>query len=206
MLFEITSGRALLPKTKLPNIRDINAPFKGCLRYQLVKLEPSPKVNLSFKRNRVVRGAKEHHFLPTTPAKHIAGRLGFCYTQLEQEIAVEMHIHGEKGRGYPLSWTVKNCLHLRPEIILRAMPEGTVITVPPVANGDEMCWIMERGPQARDKSKEFGRQKRRSLAITRTEIEAEERSGARSKEDTRRLKKPNIALSSGEGSRDQNKT
>jgi hypothetical protein len=100
-----------------------------------------------------------------------------------------MHVHAEEGRGYPLSWIVQNCMHLRPEMILRAMPYGTRITVPPVTNGTEMCWVMERGPQAIRKSDCFRKQKNRSLAVTakKTEAkktEAEESSGTRSKEET----------------------
>ena len=56
---------------------------------------------------------------------------------------VEFHVKVEGDRTN--HWALKNCAHLRPEIILAAMPEDTLVLAPLLAEGrSEMVWALHR--------------------------------------------------------------
>ena len=46
-----------------------------------------------------------------------------------------------------VNWALKHCLHLRPDVILRAMPEGTELLGLPATSkdhmGEELVWAFE---------------------------------------------------------------
>ena len=56
---------------------------------------------------------------------------------------VEFHVKVKEDNTN--TWALKNCAHLRPEIILAAMPEDTLVLAPLLADGrSEMMWALHR--------------------------------------------------------------
>lgn len=62
---------------------------------------------------------------------------------------VEFHVTVEGD--CTVEWALENCPHLRPEIILAAMPTGTLVLAPPLADGrTELMWALHRARTALD--------------------------------------------------------
>ena len=75
-------------------------------------------------------------YLPTTlPPNFMKPHLKVAYNRLEVGMAVEFHLHPRVDQpDLSVDWALRYMPHLRPDVILRSMPEGTVVTIPPVEN------------------------------------------------------------------------
>lgn len=73
-------------------------------------------------------------FLPTTlPPSHMTPHLKVAYNRLEAEMTVEFHLRPKVHQpDLSVEWALRYMPHLRPDVILQSMPEGTVVIVPPV--------------------------------------------------------------------------
>ncbi|KAF7858940.1 hypothetical protein EAF04_008981 [Stromatinia cepivora] len=76
-------------------------------------------------------------------------RIARAWLQGSKRAVVEIHVFLDRKKH-----AIKNeeeirkipdkCLHLRPDVIVKAMPRGTQITIEPQTNGGEYCWVMSR--------------------------------------------------------------
>ncbi|KHJ35638.1 hypothetical protein EV44_g0048 [Erysiphe necator] len=181
-------GLALLPlesKTSA-GLPEINIP-----RYRIGELDTN-KVYQTKNQKGKGRGSKEFHFRTDVETGHLAHSLYKSYHFLSRKTnrsRIEIHVHypikKKKKNNLPSlgSSTIQqrkeileehkrsflnaihNALHLWPETILKAMPQGSSITISPVANKDNVCWVMDLG--GKDSTKLF--QKNRSIHETRYE-------------------------------------
>ncbi|KAJ8062751.1 hypothetical protein OCU04_008011 [Sclerotinia nivalis] len=97
------------------------------------------------------RRVKLFPFHPTHDWHHIQKqlRIARAWLQSSKRAVVEIHVCLDRKKH-----AIKNeeeirripdkCLHLRPDVIVKAMPEGTQITIKPQTNGGEYCWVMSR--------------------------------------------------------------
>ena len=90
------------------------------------------------------------HLTPTSPPSHLGSILARAYRGLLQGCRIEFHLH-QKSNDVRLKntvdWVLEHSLHLRPDVILRAMPEGTeMLALPAVSKSDkleELTWALE---------------------------------------------------------------
>lgn len=132
------------------------------------------------------RGSKEFHFKIGVCGKHFAINLYKSYHFLSRpsgRTPVELHIHGDpvkvnksktptiqtpedfkmvmdkqKEVNNKFRENVFRNLHLWPQTILRAMPEGSHISIAPVTKDENVCWVMDLG--GKDKTKLFEKNKK----------------------------------------------
>lgn len=118
-------------------------------RFQDLREKPKTK-NEPPKRKQFVRAGrgKQLHLTPTLESKGYASRLSVAYNHLADGARLEMHVrvtkagrHKEKDMDSLLSTNP----HLRPEPILKAMPEGTSMMCQPLfePQREELIWVME---------------------------------------------------------------
>lgn len=102
-------------------------------------------------------GAREVHLNTSahpTYLKHVLSKAYhvLCFKDLRLR-KVEFHVRTEKSKG--IEWALENCPHLRPEVILAAMPRGTKVLAPPLADGEtKLMWALHFGhipPEMQDK-------------------------------------------------------
>ncbi|KAI0997945.1 hypothetical protein K3495_g10248 [Podosphaera aphanis] len=134
-------------------------------RYHLKKLNLD-KVYQPKKMKTKGRGSKEFHFLPTAEGGHFANCMYKAYHFLSRKLQrspLELHIHFPgattmKYKKKKLSEPIKKpaeidlekltapvikTLHLWPSTILKAMPEGSMITVGPLYSKTRICCIID---------------------------------------------------------------
>ncbi|RKF64273.1 hypothetical protein OnM2_020051 [Erysiphe neolycopersici] len=175
-------GLALLPleSSTLDGLPEINIP-----RYRIGELNIEKVYQTKNKKGKG-RGSKEFHFKTDVDTGHLAHSLYKSYHFLSRTTnrsRIEIHIHHPikkkkkdslpslgantiqqrneilEGHKRLFLEAVHKALHLWPETILRAMPESTRISISPVANKDNVCWVMDLG--GKDITKVF--QKNRSI-------------------------------------------
>ncbi|KAL8794058.1 MAG: hypothetical protein Q9195_003358 [Heterodermia aff. obscurata] len=120
--------------------------------YRIASLEtlapPRSKLgNLTEKPGRRVGGAREIHIRTDCSSAYLRRVLSRAYQVLTFKTLVlrrvEFHVRVEGD--YSIEWALENCPHLRPEIILAAMPEQTAVLAPPLADGrNKLMWALHR--------------------------------------------------------------
>lgn len=76
----------------------------------------------------------EFHLTTDTPATYLPHVLNKACQNLLQGNRIQFALHQRRSKGVlptPIAIALKNCPHLRPDTILRAMPEGTTILAQP---------------------------------------------------------------------------
>ena len=71
---------------------------------------------------------------------------------VEEGKRVEFHLRSKSGeKALTVDWALRNLPYLRPDVILRSMPEGAVIIVPPMENiaKQELIWAVSKRPEDR---------------------------------------------------------
>lgn len=107
---------------------------------ELLKFPPRKKP-AEFKR---AGSGKELHITTTCPPGALKHRVSKAYEFLSKGWRVEFHVRPLKGnKGRTVDWALQNALHLRPEVISAAMPEGTQVLMPPVQDGTTMLWVLD---------------------------------------------------------------
>ena len=101
---------------------------------------------------------RQVHLTVYLPPKHLARSLKMAYTCLLQGCRVEFHLHRKSDDlrvQNTVDWVLKHSLHLRPDVILMAMPEGTEMLALPATikspMGEELVWALEL-PEALSKA------------------------------------------------------
>ena len=133
----------------------------------LFHLEPSKLIVQHFKRksyapwSRGGRG-KEVHITTSCTREHLRDRLSISYKQILEGSRLEFHLRQnlQPTSSPTVDWALERCLHLRPESILAAMPEGTTMLCKPATTDmsvgfkvprnlhnaqTQVMWIMENG-------------------------------------------------------------
>jgi hypothetical protein len=142
-------GTFLTPETENHDMED------GELRvYRLeqidTKNEPTVKrPSRPDRARRRWRGAFECHFHNSTLHFNDA-RIWKAWHTLKRGLNAEFHVRVHAG-GDLRKWLEEN-LHLRPDVIGRAMPEASGFVVSPQENGKEVCWVIGHGSRAMDGS------------------------------------------------------
>lgn len=93
---------------------------------------------------------RQIHFTGTSPPSHLASLLARAYCALLQGCRLEFHLHQrtkDKQVENYLDRTLQCCLHLRPDVIMKAMPQGTELLVLPAVyksrDLEELVWALE---------------------------------------------------------------
>ena len=137
----------------------------GDQAYQISKLKPPPptvdKQSGGIKETAGCRdgNAREFHLKSKANSLHLAHVLSKAYQVLSFKTTdlrrVEFHVHTEEG--YSIDWLLENCPHLRPEMMLAAMPLETIVLAPPLVDrGRKLMWALYRTQtpaEAREKEK-----------------------------------------------------
>jgi hypothetical protein len=120
------------------------------------------------------------------PLSHMKDRLNTIWTHFLKSV----HVIGQlswrpkaQPKGYTTNWIWNNCVHLRPEVIQRALPATTRLALGPLTNGNEITWLV--APRANPVDYEF----RWSARQHEQEVLMKEGKGMLPKEERRRLKK-----------------
>ena len=133
----------------------------GSYRIQPLKVDTDEK-NLNKQRSTMKRmkragQSKEFPFTTTERSGHLQLILSKAYTFLLQGIRVEFSL-SQKTKGInkvnTVDWALENALHLRPDTILSAMPEGSKMLVQPctaaaaknVIKHSSVIWSVEHPP------------------------------------------------------------
>ncbi|RKF73272.1 hypothetical protein GcM1_245167 [Golovinomyces cichoracearum] len=170
----VKPGFALLP---LESKHEETLPESEIPRYCIGELNTKKVYETKISKGKG-RGSREFHFKVDVDSGHFAHSLFKSYHILSRKTArspIEIHIHYPIKRlkvspgpslenvqrrkdqiakhEQEFKEKIYGALHLWPETILRAMPEGTAITIAPVANKDEVCWVMDLG--GKDKNQLF---------------------------------------------------
>ena len=93
---------------------------------------------------------RQVHFTIYTPPAHLYSSLVMAYGCLLQGCRIEFHLH-QKSKDERLEntvdWALEHSLHLRPDVILMGMPEGTEMLGLPATSkshmGEELIWVLE---------------------------------------------------------------
>ena len=113
-------------------------------RYRLIDLTDSEteSKDISLKEYR------PHTFYPNTHFKELVKSFRKRWQKILKGYSAEVHIvlNEAKNRGR-FQDLIDASPHLHPDIILRAMPTGTTILVPPQTNFSDMCWLMTPPPE-----------------------------------------------------------
>lgn len=101
---------------------------------------------------------RQIHLTITSPPPHLALLLARAYCFLLQGCRIEFHLHQkskDKQVENNLDWALEHCLHLRPDVIMKAMPKGTEMLVLPAVSKStalqELVWALEL-PEALSKA------------------------------------------------------
>ncbi|KAF7943982.1 hypothetical protein EAE96_010394 [Botrytis aclada] len=96
------------------------------------------------------RRVKQFAFTPTHNWVFVQRQLKVAREWLEysKRAVVEIHVSPNrktKAIKYEEVGKIPNtCLHLRPDVIAKAMPKGSQITIEPQTDGYKYCWVMSR--------------------------------------------------------------
>ena len=134
------------------------------------KRTPSGKQVKVLKFTRAGRG-REVHFTIYSPPSFLHSCLVMAYECLLQGCRIEFHLHQKSNDvrvENTVDWALEHSLHLRPDVILKAMPEGTELLGLPATSkshmGEELVWALEL-PEALSKVgvRTRGRIKKRAM-------------------------------------------
>ena len=84
---------------------------------------------------------KEIHFNTICTKRTVRHNLRNAYKILSNGSRVEFHLRGDNVQT--IDWALKNALHVRPDIINAAMPEGTEQLLAPIQLGNDLIWVLE---------------------------------------------------------------
>ena len=139
-----------LPKDFVPNILPDKWPNQG-------KRSPSGK-QVKFQNFPHAGRGRQVHFTIYTPPAHLYSSLVMAYGCLLQGCRIEFHLHQKSNDvrvENTVDWALEHNLHLRPDVILMAMPEGTEVLGLPATSkshmGEELIWALEL-PEALSKA------------------------------------------------------
>ncbi|TGO53815.1 hypothetical protein BCON_0117g00070 [Botryotinia convoluta] len=96
------------------------------------------------------RRVKQLVFTPTHDWVSVQRQLKVAREWLEYSkwAVVEVHVSPNRKKNATKNEEVGKipnlCLHLRPDVIVKAMPKGSQITIEPQTDGYEYCWVMSR--------------------------------------------------------------
>lgn len=131
-----------LPKDFVPKILPDNWQHQG-------KRRPSGK-NVEVQKFPHAGRGRQVHFTIYTPPAHLYSTLVMAYGCLLQGCRIEFHLHQKSNDvrdENTVDWALEHSLHLRPDVILKAMPEGTELLGLPATSkshmGEELVWALE---------------------------------------------------------------
>jgi hypothetical protein len=108
---------------------------------QLMKFPSSQKRSAEFKR---AGTGKELHVTTTSSDGTWKHTVSKAHEFLSKGWRVEFHVRPIiKNKVNTIDWALRNALHMRPEVITAAMPEGTQVLMPPVQDGTELLWVLD---------------------------------------------------------------
>ena len=91
--------------------------------------------------------SKEIHLTTALHPLAFKHMLRTACAHVEEGKRVEFHLRSKSGgKALTVDWALRNLPYLRPDVILRSMPEGTVIIVPPMENTarQELIWAVSK--------------------------------------------------------------
>jgi len=155
----IKPGWALIPPPL--SLEPANRPSDSA-SYTLVELDTTKAPAL---RDKVRRGAKEFHFhTKTRKPGHHKNLLEKAFWMLTKDIKVELHVHtkkaglkDEKSNVSPIAKVQNNQenIHLRPDVIGKALPENSGNIILPQDVGDQVCWVVCAQKMKARRAKQF---------------------------------------------------
>jgi hypothetical protein len=84
-------------------------------------------------------------FTANHPTGHTRERFSTIWTHFLKSVQVVGQMSWRpkaKAHGYTFDWMWDNCVHLRPEIMQRALPATTRLGLGPLTNGNEITWLV----------------------------------------------------------------
>ena len=151
------------PETKFPNdAKQVQLDHVSHYRYKIKDLGNMGKIITDKSYKRVGR-SKEIDLITNWDLKSVKHHLRIAYAHLERGSRVEFHLRPPADKPeFSVDWTLRHLPYMRPEVILRSMPGGTQVIVPPVENylaqdsksnpNDllrELIWAFSRLPEDR---------------------------------------------------------
>lgn len=126
-------------------------------QYVLVKLKTEtapPNVASKHSGQSKARGAKQMFLHTWADMEYCKHKLEAAYHMLKANFRVEFHV-GERRLGdkdfRSVGRLFQDLVHLRPEVIQKAMPENTGIIIDPQTDYREYCWVV--GPPIKAKGR-----------------------------------------------------
>ena len=130
-------------QAKLPDhatkIKSEDAPL---YRYEIKKL-PRLTLKKSEIKHKRAGGCKQIHITTGLHPLSFKHKLILACTRLEEGSRVEFHLRPKSNqKRLSVDWALQNLPYLRPDVIFRSMPKGTVVLVPPIVNEEarEIIW------------------------------------------------------------------
>ncbi|KAE9982280.1 hypothetical protein EG327_005912 [Venturia inaequalis] len=83
-------------------------------------------------------------FLANNPKHHIIHNMETIWTHFLKGMHVTCQFSfrpRSAARGLDFDWMWENCMHLRPEVVQRALPSTTRLALGPLTNGNEITWL-----------------------------------------------------------------
>ena len=75
--------------------------------------------------------------------RQVTDRLKKAHSMLKQEERFEIHIRRPAGVGKEEFFKIyRQSYHLRPDVLLKAMPENSQLLIEPQANDEDVCWAV----------------------------------------------------------------
>ncbi|QDS75606.1 hypothetical protein FKW77_006488 [Venturia effusa] len=84
-------------------------------------------------------------FSATSPKEHSRHILNNIWTHLLKgdHVTCQLAYRSKTTpKGYDFEWIWKNCVHLRPDVLQRALPSSTRLALGPLTNGNEVTWLV----------------------------------------------------------------
>ncbi|KAL8826993.1 MAG: hypothetical protein Q9191_003454 [Dirinaria sp. TL-2023a] len=160
------------------------------LRFEIGELPPDPKDATDRKKKYKRLGtSKEIHLTTDLHPVAFRHRLSLAYFHVAQDDRVEFHLRPRvKSKTLTVDWALKNLPYLRPDVILKSMPEGTGLFIPPIVidskSSEELVWAFSKKPE--DFSEEFADERSAAHEADKQWTEGSERWQKAVKESRRR--------------------
>lgn len=84
-------------------------------------------------------------FLPNNPKQHIIHNMETIWTHFLKSNQVTCQLSfrpRSQEKGFNFDWMWENCVHLRPEVMQRALPSTSRLALGPLTNGNEITWLV----------------------------------------------------------------
>ncbi|TID24983.1 hypothetical protein E6O75_ATG04188 [Venturia nashicola] len=131
----VSPGHFLVPSETIP-VKISTLPNGRIPSFDIISVKPAKLTIVNIAR---------FPFLPNNPKEHIVHCLETIWTHFlkNDQVTCQLSFRPKKAdKGLDLEWMWKNCVHLRPEVVQRALPSTSRLALGPLTNGNEITWLV----------------------------------------------------------------